>query len=502
MAYDPVVSGTGFVPFLQPQDEKVPANKDPKIKYQAVAKDFISPTSYVRAVPAGSSDATIINAADFDQANGVKLSIISATDKSDGKSCDPTNLDPGNYSVNILGVSQQAGNPSSSVTANLTIDPNPASPSQTNPSQPVKATDTFYFKDSSQNGSDLTAKLTLSGNKGEKLSETDQTSLTSKVSSISGYSFSNKIVDKSGNIVASSLADLNKTQTYDNGDYYLIFTKSSSTSTTSKGGSGNGSKPSQPSQPTQPSQPSQPTQPSSTTPSSSGSSTPSSNPSSITSTSTSNPDPSTSNPTQSTSTTSVPTTTSQSSSSQSNPSSSTSTAVGSQTSVQPSASEISSGRIAAKRAAVYSIKKIKMYSSAKFNRGKWIAAYAKKPRIKRPMFVVINYARSASGALRYKVKDVNHHSKTDGKIGYITANFAYVRPVYYAKSHKYIRVINPQGITEYKKVNLTYKVGNHKKGKYLRIIGIRKHNLTTRFILTNGHYVTANRKLVIYASHK
>ncbi len=143
-----------------------------------------------------------------------------------------------------------------------------------------------------------------------------------------------------------------------------------------------------------------------------------------------------------------------------------------------------------------------MYSNKDFKKSERVANYAKKPRINRPMFVVTDYAKSKAGNLRYVVRDVNHHSKTAGKTGYITADYAFVRPVYYHSSHKTLTIINPRGVNEYKNKNLTGKVKNFKQGTQLKVKGFVKHNLTTRYLLSNGHYITGNRKLVIAGDQK
>ncbi|MFT8909594.1 MAG: DUF5776 domain-containing protein [Lentilactobacillus diolivorans] len=158
--------------------------------------------------------------------------------------------------------------------------------------------------------------------------------------------------------------------------------------------------------------------------------------------------------------------------------------------------------VATRGAAVYGINKIGLYKSTKFSAATRRNWYTKKPRVKRPMFVVTGYKRSVDGVLRYKVRDVNHSSKTAGKIGYITASQNYVRPVYYANRHSVITVINPQGVNAYRKVNLTNKVKNYRQGAFLHVKRIVKHNLTTRYVLTNGTYVTANRKLVNVGRHQ
>ncbi|MCP9332935.1 MucBP domain-containing protein [Lentilactobacillus hilgardii] len=157
---------------------------------------------------------------------------------------------------------------------------------------------------------------------------------------------------------------------------------------------------------------------------------------------------------------------------------------------------------ATKGAVVYSLKKIGLYRSANFSKQARSAWYVKKPRVHRPMFVVTGYTRSASGTLRYKVRDVNHLTTHRYKTGYVTASWRYVRPVYYAKRHTKITVINPRGVNAYRKENLTKKTRHYRQGTVLKVKRLAKHNLTTRFVLSNGRFVTANRKLVTMGSQK
>ncbi|MBV0930175.1 hypothetical protein KTE19_05525 [Lentilactobacillus sp. IMAU92037] len=152
--------------------------------------------------------------------------------------------------------------------------------------------------------------------------------------------------------------------------------------------------------------------------------------------------------------------------------------------------------------AVYSLKKVYLYKDASFNKGQRIASYTKKPRINRPMFVVTGHMYSNNGRLRYQVRDVNHHSKTAGKKGYITADWSYVRPVYYRSEHQTLTVINPKGVNSYKNKNLTGKIQNFKQGSQLKVESFVKHNLTTRYRLSNGRYITGNRKLVTTGKQK
>ncbi|WP_225442032.1 DUF5776 domain-containing protein [Lentilactobacillus hilgardii] len=193
--------------------------------------------------------------------------------------------------------------------------------------------------------------------------------------------------------------------------------------------------------------------------------------------------------------TNVPTNSSSSSSTTSSSSSTPTTTTKPSTSVGPN--------IAVKGEAVYATKKIALYKSTSFTKSKRIAWYPKQKRINRPMFVVTGYKRTSNGTLRYKVRDVNHGRKTAGKTGYITASRKYVVPVYYAgvpKSKK-ITVIAKKGINTYKSANLTGKAKHYKKGVRLTVKKLVKHNLTTRYQLSNGHYVTANKKLIIAGNY-
>lgn len=150
-----------------------------------------------------------------------------------------------------------------------------------------------------------------------------------------------------------------------------------------------------------------------------------------------------------------------------------------------------------KRSAVFGLKTFYLYQKPTFNKSQRIVKYSKTKRAQRPMFVVTGYAHSKAGLLRYKVKDVNHHSKTAGKTGYVTAKKDFIAPVYYQKAAKQIRVLNKSGINIYQNTDLTNQVKHVKQGKTLKVTDITNHNLTTRFILSNGQYVTANKKLVM-----
>ncbi|WP_146999962.1 DUF5776 domain-containing protein [Levilactobacillus acidifarinae] len=187
-----------------------------------------------------------------------------------------------------------------------------------------------------------------------------------------------------------------------------------------------------------------------------------------------------------------------------------------------SADTISTGKSKMIGKSVTAIKKIGLYKSATFSKKSRIVWYKKMPRGRQPQFVVIGTAHSKGGRLRYKVRDVNRNSKTYGLVGYITARKAYVQETYYesqarAKTKytlktkiksgdfvlkkgklttKTITVINPKGINAYKTTKQTGKVTHYRQGQQLTVKRVVHYNLTTRFQLTNGKYITANKQWV------
>lgn len=148
---------------------------------------------------------------------------------------------------------------------------------------------------------------------------------------------------------------------------------------------------------------------------------------------------------------------------------------------------------------IYAIKSVYLHKSADFSRHNQIVFYGKQKRVNRPMFIVTNYVRDHNGRLRYEVKDVNSGRKSYGKRGYLTASDHYVQPLYYQGGVSKVRVINRKGINEYRQIKLGGKVKHDKVGKILRVKKIVSYKLTTRFVLTNGHFVSANKRLVLKA---
>ncbi|WP_157054349.1 DUF5776 domain-containing protein [Levilactobacillus paucivorans] len=147
--------------------------------------------------------------------------------------------------------------------------------------------------------------------------------------------------------------------------------------------------------------------------------------------------------------------------------------------------------------AVYATKKIGLYNSPNFSKATRKFWYAKQIRTKRPQFIVIGYARNKAGILRYKVRDINRKSKTFKQRGYITTDVADVSNNYYLKNPKTVLVIGTKGVNAYTHINLTGKARRHfKHGSILKVKALKTYHLTTRLVLNNGQYVTANKTLV------
>jgi len=122
----------------------------------------------------------------------------------------------------------------------------------------------------------------------------------------------------------------------------------------------------------------------------------------------------------------------------------------------------------------------------------------KKSRTQRPQFIVTGYKRSKNGALRYRIRDINRHSLTNDRRGYITANSQYVQPLYYQHKPAKVKVISAKGLNAYGNVALNgQKLRHYARGSVLKVKAIKTHGLTTRLVLSNGHYVTGKKTFVI-----
>ncbi|MGX6428070.1 DUF5776 domain-containing protein [Levilactobacillus yonginensis] len=147
-----------------------------------------------------------------------------------------------------------------------------------------------------------------------------------------------------------------------------------------------------------------------------------------------------------------------------------------------------------KNKAVYATKAIGLYKTPTFTKANRQHFYSKQSRTNRPQFIVTGYARSKNGVLRYRVRDVHNVKLT----GYITANSAYVTNTYYQSNPKTIKVLSRHGINSYSQASLKGKALKHyARGTSLKVKAVKSYHLTNRFVLSNGHYISANKTLVI-----
>lgn len=176
---------------------------------------------------------------------------------------------------------------------------------------------------------------------------------------------------------------------------------------------------------------------------------------------------------------------SSSSSSEATPTTSSSSTTSSSTvsSTNPSADFSSSTSVKKfKPFKIYAKRGIRTYKDA--NLRQVIKSYRKKPRTLAKTFTVINMARAKSGLLRYKTT-----------VGYITANSKYVARLYYKKAPSKVKVISKNGLYEYS----SKEISNKKRVKYIREGTVLKVKRVSNKLLelTNGNYITANKKFVI-----
>lgn len=137
---------------------------------------------------------------------------------------------------------------------------------------------------------------------------------------------------------------------------------------------------------------------------------------------------------------------------------------------------------------VYAKTAIYKYKTPNFKKSQRVVKYTKKPRVYAPTFKVTKAVKDSHGNWRYKVAG-----------GYITANTKNVALLYW-QSKKYTKLytINPKGAYEYKSQTFAKKnrVKHLKKGTVVKVTGIIHHGMATRYVLTNGNYITGNKQYV------
>ncbi|WP_056966275.1 Ig-like domain-containing protein [Apilactobacillus ozensis] len=146
---------------------------------------------------------------------------------------------------------------------------------------------------------------------------------------------------------------------------------------------------------------------------------------------------------------------------------------------------------------IHAIDRINMYKTPNAIQNNIKNIYFKKPINKSPMFKVIKLVKNKHNEQFYLVKDINKKFKTHNEIGFIPVQKGLTNSTYYQNPTKYVTVINPYGIYGYKNPKQMKAVKHYKQGTILRVNKLVKHNLTSRYKLSNGQYITGNRKYVV-----
>ncbi|GAD16946.1 DUF5776 domain-containing protein [Lentilactobacillus otakiensis] len=146
----------------------------------------------------------------------------------------------------------------------------------------------------------------------------------------------------------------------------------------------------------------------------------------------------------------------------------------------------------AKGSVVYGLTTLKLYKSTNFTKHNLAKTYKKQHRTNRPMFLVLRQVTSKQGHAVYRVKDMK-----SGKTGYMLSARKYLTGAYYSAKVTRVKVINPKGINESNYLDLTNKKQHVKKNKSLSVQKVVGYGHTTRLLLTNGRYISANKKLVM-----
>ena len=134
---------------------------------------------------------------------------------------------------------------------------------------------------------------------------------------------------------------------------------------------------------------------------------------------------------------------------------------------------------------IYAKRAMRLHKTVELNQP--LQSFKKQARTKAKTFTVLGVSYSKGGAKRYRVAG-----------GYVTANPSYVANLYYQSNTKRIRVISTKGINQYKTAKLTGKVRTTKRNQVLKVKRLIKTGKATRYQLTNGNYVSANKQLVIW----
>ena len=129
------------------------------------------------------------------------------------------------------------------------------------------------------------------------------------------------------------------------------------------------------------------------------------------------------------------------------------------------------------------------YRNPTFKISQRIKHYVKRPRVKAQALTVVSTARSKQGLLRYQLANGT----------YITAQPGFVANLYWQGIHSTkLTVINPKGTYQYPSARFTQKNRQKflKPGTTVKVKQLVHHGMTTRYQLTNGQYLTGNKRFV------
>ncbi|MEK2588294.1 DUF5776 domain-containing protein [Lentilactobacillus buchneri] len=146
----------------------------------------------------------------------------------------------------------------------------------------------------------------------------------------------------------------------------------------------------------------------------------------------------------------------------------------------------------AKGSVVYALTTVKLYKSTDFNKRQLTKIYKKQARINRPMFLVLKQTTNQQGHAIYRVRDLR-----SGKTGYMLSAAKYLTGAYYSAKVTRVKVLNPKGINEYSNRQLSGRKKHVKKNRSLNVEKVVDYGHTSRLQLTNGRYVSANKRLVL-----
>lgn len=143
---------------------------------------------------------------------------------------------------------------------------------------------------------------------------------------------------------------------------------------------------------------------------------------------------------------------------------------------------------AAKSFKIYLTKGLYTYQKPDFKQSQRVKYYPQRSRTKAQTLTVVKTVKNSTGKARYQLSNGT----------YITANQNYTQKLYYSMAPKRVKVINRTGIRQYPTTQFKDRQAGKrlKRGQVLKVKRIVHTGLSSKFQLTNGHYITANKQFV------